>query len=192
MVHKLIQIGVAASSNTKPLHKALEKAVRFARKLAEYRDEVILLTGGGGGLMTVVSKEFSERGGMVIGFIPLEIEKITVKHPRWNPYNTIEVFASSSFQARSIPMVRSSDVFVCLGGEAGTLIEVLVAYLNAKPTIVITDTGYLTDKLKLLVDDEGYLDTRRIIRIIFEENPEKAAEKAYIIGKQAIKGKVED
>lgn len=192
MVHKFIQIGIAASSSSRPLRKALEKSIRFSRKLAEYRNEVVLLTGGGGGLMTVVSKEFSERGGIVIGFLPLEMEKITINHPRWNPYNTVEIFTSSSFQARSIPMVRSSDVLVCLGGEVGTLIEVLVAYLNAKPTIVITDTGYLTDKLKLLVNDEGYLDTRKIVRIIFEENPEKAAEKAYIIGKQVIKGKVKD
>jgi len=189
MVHKFIQVAIAASSSLKPLPKAVEKTVKFARKLAEYRDEVVLFTGGGGGLMTIASREFSKGGGIVIGFIPLEMEHITIGHPRWHPYNTIEIFSSSSFQARSIPMVRSSDVLVCLGGEAGTLIEVLVAYLNAKPVIVITDTGYLTDKLQLLVDREGYIDSRKITKIVFEEDPEKAAEKAYELGKRHLEEK---
>ncbi|RLE67705.1 MAG: hypothetical protein DRJ43_06920, partial [Thermoprotei archaeon] len=78
---------------------------------------------------------------------------------------------------------------VCLGGEAGTLIEVLVAYLNAKPVIVITDTGYLTDKLQLLVDKEGYIDSRKITKIVFEKDPEKAAEKAYKLGKRCLEEK---
>jgi len=183
----MIQVGIAASSNPNPKPVAKEKAVRFARKLAKYRDEVVLLTGGGGGLMTVASEEYAKHGGIVVGVIPLEIEGIAKGHPRWNPYNTIEILSGMSFQARSIPLVKSSDVFVCLGGEAGSIIEVLIAYLNAKPTIVITDTGYLTDKLKLLTDKEGYLDSRKIVKLVFEENPERAAEKAYIMGKQAIK-----
>ena len=187
MPHQMIQIGIAASSNPNPKPVAKEKAVKFARKLAEYKNEVVLLTGGGGGLMTVVSEEYAKHGGIVIGMIPLEIENVARGHPRWNPYNTIEIYSSMSFQARSIPLVRSSDVFVCLGGEAGTLIEVLVAYLNSKPTICITGTGYLTDKLVNLVDKEGYIDSRRNVKIIFEENPEKAAELAYILGKETVR-----
>ena len=186
MVHKLIQVGIAASSNPKPLPKAVEKTIKFARKLAKYRNEVVLLTGGGGGLMTIASREFSRNGGIVVGFVPLEMEHVTVGHPRWPPYNTIEIFSSLSFQARSVPMVRSSDVLVCLGGEAGTLIEVLIAYLNAKPVIVITDTGYLTDKLQLLVNREGYIDSRKTAKIVFEKDPEKAAEKAYKLGKRYL------
>ena len=186
MVHKLIQVGIAASSNPKPLPKAVEKTIKFARKLAKYRNEVVLLTGGGGGLMTIASREFGRNGGIVVGFVPLEMEHVTVGHPRWHPYNTIEILSSSSFQARSVPMVRSSDVLVCLGGEAGTLIEVLIAYLNAKPVIVITDTGYLTDKLQLLVNREGYIDSRKTAKIVFEKDPEKAAEKAYKLGKRYL------
>jgi len=189
LVHKLIQVGIAASSNPKPLPKAVDKTIKFARKLAKYRNEVVLLTGGGGGLMTIASREFSKNGGIVVGFIPLEMERATVGHPRWHPYNTIEILSSSSFQARSVPMVRSSDVLVCLGGEAGTLIEVLIAYLNAKPVIVITDTGYLTDKLQLLVNKEGYIDSRKTTKIVFEKDPEKAAEKAYKLGKRCLEEK---
>lgn len=186
MVHRYVQVGIAASSNPKPNSKALNKAVNFARALAKFRNNVVLLTGGGGGLMTIVSKEFFERGGTVIGFIPLEIEGVYKGHLRWNPYNSIEIFSSMSFQARSIPLVRSSDVLVCLGGEAGTFIEVLVAYLNAKPIVCITDTGYLTDKLENIVDNEGFLDSRKKVRIIFEEDPKKAAEIAYKVGKEYL------
>jgi len=188
----MLQIGIAGSSSPNPKPIAKEKARRFARKLAEYKEEVVLLTGGGGGLMTIVSEEFSRHGGIVVGIVPLEMESIVKGHPRWNPFNTIEILSGMSFQARSVPLVKSSDVFVCLGGEAGSAIEVLIAYLNAKPTIVITDTGYLTDKLKLLTDKEGYLDSRKIVKLVFEENPEEAAEKAYIMGKQAIKKNEKD
>ncbi|HDD26260.1 MAG TPA: TIGR00725 family protein [Acidilobales archaeon] len=187
LIHKFIQVGVACSSDPKPNPIAVDKAVRFAKELARFKNEVVLMTGGGGGLMTIVSKVFYEHGGTVMGFLPLEMEGVNVGHPRWNPYNTIEIYTSMSYQARSVPLVRSSDVLVCLGGDAGTLIEVLIAYLNRKPIICLIGTGYLTDKLPKLLDNEGYLDRRKLTRVIVEEDPTKAALKAYEIGKKTLK-----
>lgn len=184
MKHKYIQVSIAASSDPTPKPEAVRKTQLFIKKLAEYRNEVILMTGGGGGLMTIASKIFAEHGGIVIGFIPLEMERIERSHYRWHPYNTIEIYASMSYQARSIPLVRSSDVLVCLGGNAGTLIEVLTAYLNQKPVVCIAGTGYLTDKIRYLLNSEGYIDDRKYVPIFVEEDPIKAAEKAYYLGKK--------
>ena len=182
---KLLLIGVAGSSDPKPYPKAVMKVERFGAKLAEYRDEVRLLTGGDGGLMRVVSKIFVEKGGETIGIIPLEDEGRSPSHPRYNPYNTIKVKTGVTSQARSIMLVRSCHSFVILGGGAGTIIEAFLAYLYKIPLIVIEETGYPTDKLKDLAMD-GYLDHRKITKTYFTEDPEEAAEKAYTLAKSRI------
>ena len=179
---KILFVGVAGSSDPKPHPRAAMKAERFGIKLAEYRDEVKLLTGGDGGLMRVVSRAFVERGGETIGIIPLEDEGRPLNHPRYNPYNTMTIKTGVTFQARSIILVRSSDSFVILGGGAGTIIEAFLAYLYRIPLIVIEETGYPTDKLKELAMD-GYLDHRKLTKAYFTEDPEEAAEKAYTLAK---------
>ena len=179
---KILFVGVAGSSDPKPHPRAATKAERFGAKLAEYRDEVKLLTGGDGGLMKIVSKAFVERGGETIGIIPLEDEGRPLSHPRYNPYNTMTIKTGVTFQARSIILVRSSDSFVILGGGAGTFIEAFLAYLYRIPLIVIEETGYPTDKLKELAM-EGYLDHRKLTKAYFTEDPGEAAEKAYTLAK---------
>ncbi len=62
----ILQIGVGCSSDRNPLTDAVEKARPFAQRLAEYRNEVILLTGGDGGLMRVVCEEFYKQGGITV------------------------------------------------------------------------------------------------------------------------------
>jgi len=185
---KLVHIGVACSSDVKPRPEAIVKAVTFARKLAEFKDEVALLTGGGGGLMTIISKEYSRLGGIVVGFLPLEAEEVPPQHPRWNPYNTIALKMGMTYQARSIPLVRSSDSFVVLGGGIGTMIEALLAYAAAKPLVVLTGTGYPTDNLEKIAED-GYFDHKRIVKVFFTEDPVEAAEKAYRLAR-AYRGNI--
>ncbi|MEM4343130.1 MAG: hypothetical protein QXT91_02225, partial [Candidatus Caldarchaeum sp.] len=71
----MLQIGVGCSSDKNPHTQAVEKARRFAVRLADYRDDVVLLTGGDGGLMRVVCEEFFKRGGITVGVIPYEDEQ---------------------------------------------------------------------------------------------------------------------
>ncbi|MEM2096503.1 MAG: hypothetical protein QXR20_07825, partial [Candidatus Caldarchaeum sp.] len=123
----MLQIGVGCSSDKTPQTQAVEKARRFAVRLADYRDDVVLLTGGDGGLMRVVCEEFFKRGGITVGVIPYEDEQIDESNPRYNPYNTIVYRSGQTFQARSIGLVRSSDSFVVLGGGSGTIVEAHLA-----------------------------------------------------------------
>lgn len=175
-------IAIGASSDPDPPLKAIEKTREFARRLAKYKDEVLLLTGGDGGLMRIACEEFVKHGGTTIGVIPLEDEWISENHPRYNPYNTIEIFTGLTYQARSIQIAKSCHVMVILGGGAGTMIEAFLAYLYQKPLIVLIDTGYPSDKLAGLGED-GYLDHRRIIRAHFTEDPVEAAELACRLAK---------
>ncbi|MDJ0270232.1 MAG: TIGR00725 family protein [Aigarchaeota archaeon] len=174
----MIQIGIGCSSDKNPIPTAVEKARRFAEKMAEYRDEVILLTGGNGGLMRVVCEEYVKRGGMTLGVIPYEDEHRSEGDPRYNPYNTIVYRSGQTYQARSIGLVRSSDAFVILGGGSGTIIEAHLAYIYEIPLIVLVGTGYVSDALMQMHPD-GYLDHRRVQQAYFTEDPIDAAERAY-------------
>ncbi|MEM0441277.1 MAG: TIGR00725 family protein [Candidatus Caldarchaeum sp.] len=173
----MLQIGVGCSSDKSPLSDAVVKARRFGERLARYRDRVVLLTGGDGGLMRVVCEEFQTRGGITVGVIPYEDEFIDSSHPRYNPYNTIVFRSGQTYQARSIGLVRSSDCFVILGGGSGTIIEAHLAYIYRIPLIVVTGTGYPSDMLRQMHPD-GHLDHRKINAAYYIEDPVEAADKA--------------
>lgn len=175
-------IAIGASSDPNPPPIAVEKTREFAKTLAKYKDEVLLLTGGDGGLMRISCEEFVKRGGVTVGVIPLEDEWINIDHPRYNPYNTIEIFTGVTYQARSIQIARSCHAMVILGGGAGTIIEAFLAYLYRKPLIVLIGTGYPSDKLAEFGED-GYLDHRRLTKAYFTEDPVEAAELAYKLAK---------
>ncbi len=55
-------------------------------------------------------------------------------------------------------MVRSSDVLVALGGGAGTIIEVLLAYAMGKPAYVLVGTNLSSDALPKAFPE--YVDDR--------------------------------
>lgn len=179
----MLQIGIGGSSDKNPLDKAVAKAREFARRLASYKSEVVLLTGGDGGIMRVVCEEFVKAGGITLGVIPYEDENTDETSPRYNPYNTIVYKSGQTFQARSIGLVRSSDSFVILGGGSGTIIEAHLAYIYGVPLIVLTDTGYASDTLEKAHPD-GYLDHRKVQKILFTKDPIEAADKAYEAAKR--------
>ncbi len=173
-----ILVAIGASSDPNPPSTAAEKARRFAKALLKHRDEVILMSGGDGGLMKIACKEFAESGGLTVGIIPLEDEFVSEGHPRYSPYNVIPILSGMTYQMRSITLARSCNSMVILGGGAGTIIEAFLAYLYAKPLIILTGTGYPSDKLQEL-SDNGYLDHRKIVKACFTDDPVEAAELAY-------------
>lgn len=177
MLRKLL-IAIGGSSDPNPSPTAVEKARRFSEALSRYKDEVVLMSGGDGGLMKIACKEFVERGGLTLGIIPLEDESIDEKHFRYSPYNVIAIRSGSTYQMRSIPLARSCDAMVILGGGAGTILEAFLAYIYAKPLIILTGTGYPSDRLREFCED-GYLDHRKIVKTYFTSDPTYAAELAY-------------
>jgi len=179
----MLQIGIGCSSDREPLAEAAVKARAFAVTLSKYKDDVILLSGGDGGLMRTVCEEFVKRGGMTLGIIPFEDEAIDAQHPRYNPFNTIVFRSGQTYQARSIGLVRSSDAFVVLGGGSGTIIEAHLAYIYRVPLIILTGTGYATDILQRMHPD-GHLDHRRAEAAHFTADPQEAAELAYSMSRR--------
>jgi len=170
----MIQIAIAGSSDEKPLEKAKRKAREFARELGRYKDEVVLLTGGRGGIMRIVSEEFRKAGGIVVGILP--------ERQEGNEFNTIRIKTGMDFAERSAVMINSADVLVVLGGGIGTMVEALMAYDYGKPLIILTDTGYASDRLKLLAKD-GYFDHKKIVKVHFVNNPKEAVKLALKLKK---------
>ena len=132
-IEKLPVIGVMGSGRDP--HE--EKAQLLGRWLAH--EGVHLLTGGGRGVMTSVSRAFSEvegRRGHVIGVLPGEDGPARSKDGYPNPWVEIPVYTHLVFSgkrgeevlSRNHINVLSSDVVIALPGSAGTSSEVALSY----------------------------------------------------------------
>ena len=141
-VTRLPVVGVLGSGSV--AHE--ERARTLGRWLAG--QGVHLLTGGGGGVMTAVSRAFSEvqtRRGLVIGIVPSATpgEDSEPRHGYPNPWVELTVFTHLHMSGHSgtDPMSRnhinvlSSNVLVALPGGAGTASEVSLALRYGRPVV---------------------------------------------------------
>jgi uncharacterized protein (TIGR00725 family) len=129
-----------------------ERALPLGRWLAG--EDVHLLTGGGGGVMSAVSEGFFEvphRRGLVIGVLPgAELESGSPAASRAgypNPWVEIAISTHLPLSGRRglDPLSRnhinvlSSTVLVALPGSAGTASEVALALRYHRPIIAYLD-----------------------------------------------------
>jgi len=170
----MIQIGVITTYDPVP-EATVEKTRALGEALAARK--CITLTGGNGGLMTVVSEAVTKHGGITVGIIAHELEDAGEDHRLYNPFNTIRIKTGQTYTARSPTVVRSSDAIIMVAGGVGTLTELAIAYNLKKPIIVLTGTGLMADKVASAFPD-GYLDHRKLTRIFFTDDPAKAVEAA--------------
>ncbi|MDI9644863.1 MAG: TIGR00725 family protein [Candidatus Verstraetearchaeota archaeon] len=180
----MIQIGVLTTYDPVP-REVEEKARELGKQLA--RRGCIVVTGGNGGLMRVVSEAAYRAGGITVGIIASELENISSDHPWHNPYNLVRVATGQTFTSRSSIVVRSSDAVILLAGGIGSMTEICIAYNLKKPIVVLTGTGMLADRLLGLFPD-GYLDHRKIVSLHFESDPCKAADLAIRLAEENSTG----
>ena len=123
-----------------------QRTVDLGRWLA--RLGVHLLTGGGKGVMTSVSRSFSEvpdRLGMVIGIIPGQLDHniLLTKDGYPNPWIDLPIVTHLPLSgnrgteplSRNHINILSSDVVIALPGGPGTLSEVILAERYQRPVI---------------------------------------------------------
>ncbi|QOJ78565.1 LOG family protein [Infirmifilum lucidum] len=173
-------IGVACLG-TEPPEDLAEKARVFVRGLREScAERFSLALGGYWGLMRVVVDEALSSGLPVVLFPPLEREN---EH---FPEGAIVIRTGTGFRLRSVVFVRSVDVLVALGGEAGTVQEVVTAYLEGKPVLVLGGTGFATDKLEVF---SPYVDSRAYSEVRIIGDPKKLAlEACRLLAKSPVTG----
>ncbi|MGC8983201.1 MAG: LOG family protein [Desulfurococcaceae archaeon] len=161
-------IGIAAHSE-EPNEAISEKARIFLEELSRHCSEARLVLGGYWGLMKLVADEALRRGFTVVIVPPVEMEDVEY------PEKAIVIKTGSSFRVRSVFLVRTSDVLVVLGGGAGCIQELVTAYTERKPVLLLTSTGYPTDFVEAW---PAYLDNRMLAPIIKVRDPRELARRA--------------
>jgi len=167
-----LQIGVVGSAGQEeyPLgggasSRLLEKSRLLGRLLADRG--VVVVTGGKGGVMDAVSKGVKSQGGITVGIVSGGNRFVS------NPSTDIEVLTGASSDGfDEFLLVTMSDALIVLGGGAGTLQEIAIAYRQGKPIITLGETGGWADKVR-----GCYLDTRKIVKIESELSPEGAVDR---------------
>ncbi|MGI9403229.1 MAG: hypothetical protein ACR2OF_01825 [Hyphomicrobium sp.] len=129
------------------------RAEVLGRWLATQR--VHLLTGGGKGVMTSVSRAFHEtpnRAGLVVGVIPCGRQPTEPKPGYPNPWVELAIYthlyrdgtSGADPMSRNHINILSSNVVVALPGSSGTLSEITLAVRYSRPIAV-----YLEDNAEM-------------------------------------------
>ena len=161
-------LGIAALG-TEPDAVLVGKAETFVEGVSSRCPGTVLALGGYWGLMRRVVDFAIRRGLLVLVFPPVEAENLEF------PDSVVVVKTGLSYRLRSVALVKTSDVLVALGGEAGTIQEVVTAYTEKKPVLVLAGTGLSTDRLEMLGE---YVDARKTSRLEFYTDPSALARRA--------------
>lgn len=171
MGEKRFQIGVICPAGPEEYPKgmapkdAVYEACEIVGKLLARRG-VIVVTGGKSGGMEAAARGAKSEGGLTVGVISGG-ERFTS-----NSFTDVEFVSSASLAGLDeFFLVSMCDGIIAVGGGAGTLEELTIAYRNKKPIVLLRGSGGWADRLS-----EPYLDERRLIEAHFANTPEEAVE----------------
>lgn len=149
----------------KPDQAMLKVAEDLGVELA--REGCIVVNGGKGGVMEAVCRGAKSAGGITVA------EIAGAGRGEGNAYVDVEIVTNDSgFRGPSL-LIGMSDAVIAIGGGAGTLQEITVAYRMKKPIILLVGYAGWTDRLSA----EPYLDERRLTKFILATSPEAAVKK---------------
>ncbi|QQS69373.1 TIGR00725 family protein [Candidatus Saccharibacteria bacterium] len=173
------QIAVIGSAGPEeyPHKKPLDAMFSAARQIGEQlaQQQCIVVCGGKGGIMEAVSAGAKAYGGTTVGEIAGD------DRFAGNDYIDVEVVTTDvGFRGPSL-LIGMSDVIISLGGGAGTLQELAVAYRMKKPIILLKGYGGWTDRITT-----KYLDERKLVPFIITHRPEKAVQLAVNVAQGLI------
>ena len=134
-----------------------------------------MVTGGKGGIMEAAAKGAKKGGGITVGVIK-EGERFTS-----NNFTDVEVISGMVRGGSEFIQALTCDALIIIGGGAGTLEEIAIAYQNNKPLIALGKAGGWSEKLA-----GKYLDERKIVKIKIAKTPKEAVEKAISLAKRDL------
>lgn len=179
-MNKKIQIGVIGYAGLEEYAKD-KKPERGIYEIAEKvgfllgKAGAIVVTGGKSGIMESAARGAKDAGGTTIGVIKGN-QRFTS-----NEYTDVEVLSGMSVDGfDELLLVNMCDALIIVGGGAGTLEEIAIAYRNKKPMVAIRGTGGWADKTA-----DTYLDERESVKICAVATPEEAVERAIQLAKQS-------
>jgi uncharacterized protein (TIGR00725 family) len=146
----------------KPDSKMYKAAEELGSLLAA--DNYIVINGGKGGIMLAVSKGAKSKGGIVAA------ETSGLDRFTSNEYVDVEIVTGDVGFRGPSQLIGMSDAVISLGGGAGTLQEICVAYRMQKPIVLVPGFGGWTDRLS----NSEYLDERKLVKFQIARSPEEA------------------
>ncbi len=150
-------IGYSGEIESNKILKLKDISYELGREIAARGHS--LISGGRDGIMYYVSKGCIEKGGLSVGVLPYETAD------EGNEFLTFPLTTGLSMDMRSNIMINSSDAVIMLGGEIGTLYELILAYIHKKIIAIINSTGGWADRIQSVLYDGKYLDTRKLTEI---------------------------
>ena len=174
-----LQIGVIGSAGPEEYpqrggatKKLMKKAKEIGFLLA--KENIIVITGGKGGIMKATAEGTKEGGGVTVGVIK------GGKRFTSNNFTDVEVVTGMTTGGSGFIQVLMSDALIVVGGGAGTLEEIVIAYRNKKPIIVLDKTGGWGGKLV-----RQYVDQRKQVKIGIAKTPKEAVKKTIQLVKKS-------
>jgi uncharacterized protein (TIGR00725 family) len=163
---------------------ALTTAHEVGRLIAE--QGAVLVSGGTTGVMEAASRGAREAHGLTIGVLP-GIERGTA-----NPYVDIAL-PTGLGTARNLIYTRGCDAVIMIGGGAGTLNELTIAYQGRRNVVVIEGTGGWADRIRSVLFEGRYIDERRLSEVFFAQTADEAVAKAMSVAREVeARGPVAD
>jgi uncharacterized protein (TIGR00725 family) len=153
----IFRISFAAHSEP-PSKELYDAIIQLVDKLYELLgDNMIFYLGGYYGTMKSIADEACRRGISSVFIMPYSATYV----PRKKCF--IPVNTGMEMRERSEILVLSGDVLIAVGGYAGTIIEILIAYSNNRDSYVLTGYSMPSDLLEKIFSP--YVDPRRNARI---------------------------
>ncbi len=171
-------IGSAGKTDYKTRGWASSSMEQWAREIGQglAAAGAIVVTGGKDGIMEAAALGAKEKGGTTVGVVKGK------KRNTSNQYTDVEVVTGMKADGMDeLLLMLMSDAFIIIGGGAGTLQEITLAYRNNKPVIALTGSGGWADKVA-----GTYLDARKRLRVQGARTPTEAVRKALKLARKTI------
>jgi len=136
---------VCVLGSAEPGSKAYDLAAEAGALLA--RQRVTLVSGCGSPATRVAAERAIEAGGLVVSIIPPDV----MPAPDWP---ATVVIPCGMGDARNLLMALSGDACIVIGGRAGTISEVCLAWLHKRPLLPLVGCGGWSDSLLANPPDE--------------------------------------
>ena len=180
-----MQIGVIGSWE-KDLDKEIYDLAEEVGRLVARRGGT-LFTGGSTGVMEAAMRGARSENGLTVGIIPTEKKE---NYAFLSQFAAVLIMTGMGEYGRSVPLIHSVDGVIAIGGGAGTLMEMSMAYHQHKPIVCIPVNGYTSDRIRGLLKDL-YLDHRRIQKLHFAKTPIEAVDLLYDSIERRLHGSLE-
>lgn len=131
--------GLEEYPDKKPNKKLYEIAFEIGELLA--KNNAIVVCGGKGGIMESVCKGAKSKSGLTVGVVSGS------KRGTSNKYVDVEVVSGFTNFGEEGLIISMADAVIVLGGGAGTLQEIALAYRGKKKIVAIKNMGGWGDKL---------------------------------------------